>query len=290
MIRQRPGRKPLPIYGDVSRSATGSTSATIASNRWSSSFSAPGARPGYRRRPERKANLDVVETLCAILDQEQAARRLRRQLSRADHLRQGRPGWRSPLRHRCHAPGARAGLEAGGNLRDRHPQTVRLVPGQPGLGGQCTSGAYQSGVVALLNRILLRQPTARSAGSCSAPWRHWANCWSATAGAPISLDPEGPARLVRAERPQFIVNAGASTAVDKAESDADNARLIKCLRRRRYWPRRAKSLAAPGWCIATDYVFDGAAARLLQDAPTGPLSACCTLEGEQAIRAGMLAT
>lgn len=39
-------------------------------------------------------------------------------------------------------------------------------------------------------------------------------------------DPEGLARLVRAERPQFIVNAGAYTAVDKAESDADNARLI----------------------------------------------------------------
>lgn len=60
-------------------------------------------------------------------------------------------------------------------------------------------------------------------------------------------DPEGLARLVRAERPQFIVNAGAYTAVDKAESDADNARLINA--RAVAVLAEEAAFAAPGWCI-----------------------------------------
>ncbi|HCD6287555.1 TPA: dTDP-4-dehydrorhamnose reductase, partial [Pseudomonas aeruginosa] len=100
-------------------------------------------------------------------------------------------------------------------------------------------------------------------------------------------DPEGLARLVRAERPQFIVNAGAYTAVDKAESDADNARLINA----RAVAVLAEEAAACGaWLVhySTDYVFDGAgSAPFAEDAPTGPLSVYgqTKLEGEQAIRA-----
>ena len=100
-------------------------------------------------------------------------------------------------------------------------------------------------------------------------------------------DPEGLARLVRAERPQFIVNAGAYTAVDKAESDADNARLINA----RAVAVLAEEAAACGaWLVqySTDYVFDGAGSvPFAEDAPTGPLSVYgqTKLEGEQAIRA-----
>ena len=74
-------------------------------------------------------------------------------------------------------------------------------------------------------------------------------------------DPEGLARLVRAERPQFIVNAGAYTAVDKAESDADNARLINACA----VAVLAEEAAACGaWLVhySTDYVFDGAGSAL----------------------------
>ena len=100
-------------------------------------------------------------------------------------------------------------------------------------------------------------------------------------------DPEGLARLVRAERPQFIVNAGAYTAVDKAESDADNARLINA----RAVAVLAEEAAGCGaWLVhySTDYVFDGAGSvPFAEDAPTGPLSVYgqTKLEGEQAIRA-----
>ena len=68
-------------------------------------------------------------------------------------------------------------------------------------------------------------------------------------------DPEGLARLVRAERPQFIVNAGAYTAVDKP-SDADNARLINA----RAVAVLAEAAACGAWLVhySTDYVFDGA--------------------------------
>ena len=100
-----------------------------------------------------------------------------------------------------------------------------------------------------------------------------------------SRRPEGLARLVRAERPQFIVNAGAYTAVDKAESDADNARLINA---RAVAVLAEAALRRLAGALPTDYVFDGAgSAPFAEDAPTGPLSVYgqTKLEGEQAIRA-----
>ena len=92
--------------------------------------------------------------------------------------------------------------------------------------------------------------------------------------------------MLDALAPQVIVNAAAYTAVDKAESEPDQARAINAV--------------APGvlarWAAAqdatlvhysTDYVFDGSGDQpRAEDAPTGPLSVYgrTKLEGEQLIR------
>jgi dTDP-4-dehydrorhamnose reductase len=62
------------------------------------------------------------------------------------------------------------------------------------------------------------------------------------------------ARLVESARPDFIINAAAYTAVDKAESDAKRARLVNL--------QAVAALAASAhnsWLIhfSTDFIFDG---------------------------------
>ncbi|KRV73424.1 dTDP-4-dehydrorhamnose reductase [Pseudomonas citronellolis] len=99
-------------------------------------------------------------------------------------------------------------------------------------------------------------------------------------------DLAGLARLVAEERPDVIVNAGAYTAVDKAEGDVDAARRINA--------EAVATLAqaareVDAWLVhySTDYVFDGSGdAPFEEDAATGPLGVYgqTKLEGELAIR------
>ncbi|WP_454709901.1 dTDP-4-dehydrorhamnose reductase [Delftia acidovorans] len=95
------------------------------------------------------------------------------------------------------------------------------------------------------------------------------------------------ARTVRALRPDVIVNAAAHTAVDKAESEPDQARLLNALAPQ-VLAREAVQTGALLVHYSTDYVFDGSgsAARTETDA-TAPLSAygSSKLEGEQLIQA-----
>ena len=88
-------------------------------------------------------------------------------------------------------------------------------------------------------------------------------------------------------RPDLIVNAAAYTAVDAAETDVANARLVNCEA-----PRVMAEVA--GECKAlfvhysTDYVFDGASrAAYTEASPTQPLGVygASKLEGEQAVTA-----
>lgn len=93
--------------------------------------------------------------------------------------------------------------------------------------------------------------------------------------------------MMRRERPDLVINAGAYTAVDLAERERDaafaiNARAPQVLADE---ARRAGSLLIH---YSTDYVFDGrASVPYDEDAPTGPLNVYgeSKLAGEQAIAA-----
>ena len=73
-----------------------------------------------------RQNIVVVKTICALLDQHATAGR-RTYARIADHLRQGSPGSRPPLRDRCLQVAERTGLGALGDLRAGHGTHGRLV-------------------------------------------------------------------------------------------------------------------------------------------------------------------
>jgi dTDP-4-dehydrorhamnose reductase len=97
--------------------------------------------------------------------------------------------------------------------------------------------------------------------------------------------PEQLAQTVLAYKPDFIVNAAAHTAVDKAESEPEQAKLLNTD------APAALAIAAAqvgAWLVhySTDYVFDGSGTHPRQeDEGTGPLSVYgqTKLDGEKAI-------
>ncbi len=99
-------------------------------------------------------------------------------------------------------------------------------------------------------------------------------------------NPAGIADTVRALRPDVIVNAAAHTAVDKAESEPDRARLLNATTPG-VVAQEAARLGAWLAHYSTDYVFDGSGSRpwVETDAPA-PLSVYgrTKLEGEQLIQ------
>lgn len=100
-------------------------------------------------------------------------------------------------------------------------------------------------------------------------------------------DPAACAALIRAARPAAVINAAAYTAVDKAESDADIARLVNA-QAPAAMAAACAELGIPFVHVSTDYVFDGSGdAPRAEDAPTGPLGVYgqTKLDGERAIAA-----
>jgi dTDP-4-dehydrorhamnose reductase len=99
--------------------------------------------------------------------------------------------------------------------------------------------------------------------------------------------PESLRRLIRAVRPEVIVNSAAHTAVDKAESEPDFARALNATAPG-VVAQEAAALGALMVHYSTDYVFDGSgSAPRDETATTGPLSVYgrTKLEGEDLVRA-----
>jgi dTDP-4-dehydrorhamnose reductase len=99
--------------------------------------------------------------------------------------------------------------------------------------------------------------------------------------------PESLRHLIRAVRPDVVVNSAAHTAVDKAESEPDLARTINATAPGLI-AQEAAALGALLVHYSTDYVFDGTGQHARkEDADTGPLSVYgrSKLEGEALIRA-----
>ena len=99
--------------------------------------------------------------------------------------------------------------------------------------------------------------------------------------------PEALAATIRQLRPDVIVNAGAYTAVDKAESEPEQARLINA-HAPEVLAREAEALGA--WFIhySTDYVFNGSGTVPWQESDaTAPLNVYgqSKLEGELRVQA-----
>lgn len=97
--------------------------------------------------------------------------------------------------------------------------------------------------------------------------------------------PDDLAAVVKRERPDVIVNAAAYTAVDKAESEPDKARLVNATA----VAALARAAADHGAALvhySTDYVFDGTkAGRYVETDDSCPLSVYgrTKLEGEAAV-------
>jgi dTDP-4-dehydrorhamnose reductase len=93
-------------------------------------------------------------------------------------------------------------------------------------------------------------------------------------------------RLVDSIRPDVIVNAAAYTAVDRAETEAEQARLVNTTGPA-HLARAAASRDARLIHISTDFVFDGmSSAPYRPDDPANPLSVygVTKLGGELAVR------
>ncbi|MEO8738914.1 MAG: dTDP-4-dehydrorhamnose reductase [Casimicrobiaceae bacterium] len=100
-------------------------------------------------------------------------------------------------------------------------------------------------------------------------------------------DRDAIVELVRATRPQLIVNAAAYTAVDRAESEPEQAQAINATAPG-VLAEEARRLGATLIHFSTDYVFDGTVATPYDEqAPTRPLGVYgqTKLAGEQAIAA-----
>lgn len=92
--------------------------------------------------------------------------------------------------------------------------------------------------------------------------------------------------LVEAEKPQWIINAAAYTAVDKAEADPERAGLLNATAVKNL-VSAAEAVGAGFVQVSTDYVFDGNTPAdrhaLLETDPVGPQSVygSTKLEGEE---------
>jgi dTDP-4-dehydrorhamnose reductase len=98
--------------------------------------------------------------------------------------------------------------------------------------------------------------------------------------------PDSIRREIRAFQPQIIINAGAYTAVDKAESEEPLARAINA-DAPAVMAEEAQTIGAALVHYSTDYVFNGTKNQpYLESDPTNPLSAYgrTKLAGETAIR------
>ncbi|TJZ87377.1 dTDP-4-dehydrorhamnose reductase [Paracoccus hibiscisoli] len=100
-------------------------------------------------------------------------------------------------------------------------------------------------------------------------------------------DPAACAGALREARPRAVINAAAYTAVDRAETDPDTARLVNA-DAPTAMAQACAELGIPVLHISTDYVFDGSGDQArAEDAPTAPLGVygATKLAGEQGVAA-----
>lgn len=86
-------------------------------------------------------------------------------------------------------------------------------------------------------------------------------------------DPTRVARLIEQERPDYVINAAAYTAVDKAETEEAAAQVINALTPS-VMAETTRRIGGTLIHYSTDYVFDGSSPRAYaEDDPPAPLNA-----------------
>ena len=138
-------------------------------------------------------------------------------------------------------------------------------------------------------KVLLFGSNGQLGSACR---RHWANSdfelIALDRGGADFSDPRAVDNAVQKYRPDFVVNACAYTAVDKAESDAEAAFQVNGDSVGRLASACA-SMDIPVLHVSTDYVFDGRGTRpYLEDDAVDPqgVYGASKLEGEKRLQAG----
>ena len=138
-----------------------------------------------------------------------------------------------------------------------------------------------------MKRVLVTGAAGQVGAAVAAQLR---GSWEVIAHDRASLDLADPARIAAAvaeARPDVIVNAGAYTAVDRAETDTQAALAANSVAPGAIGIA-AKHVGAVVIHFSTDYVFDGTkAAPYLESDPTNPVSVygASKLTGERALAA-----
>ena len=153
---------------------------------------------------------------------------------------------------------ARARLEAGRNLRDRHPQDRALVPQQRRWVAHVHSGAYREWVGdAVRQQRRMKILLLGKDGQVGWELQRALAPLGELAGARLRSRPISPATcgvrasaVVRRFRPDVIVNAAAYTAVDKAESEPDHVRAVSIPNQSLSSPKKQAAVRL-GSCVCT---------------------------------------
>ena len=292
MILNALDRKPLPVYGDGSNvrdwlfveDHARALGVILAKGQ-------PGETYNVGGRNER-TNIDVVRQIC-LVDGSPSPRRCA--LPRAHFIRDRSSGARPALCDRRDQAGNRARMARARDLRDRDREdrpmvsrAQRLVEAVAGQGLQ-RRAAWPRESLRRGCDCMSSAGRGRLPGRCGKPQRGTTTSFSAVAQRP-DVDLLRPASIAQALadfRPDIVVNPAAYTAVDKAESEPDQAFALN-----RDGAGAVAAAAAnqgvPVIHLSTDYVFDGTKdAPYVESDPVNPQSVYgrSKLEGELAVAA-----
>ncbi len=233
-----------------------------------------------------KTNLDVVETICALMD-ELAPSEQDRPAQVADQFRHRSSGPRHALRDRCRQDRDRPRLGAARDVRDRPAQDGGMVSRQPQLvgahpqrrlsrraaGGRCL-------ILVFGGNGQLGQELTRAAAMRTAPL-------TALSRSESDITDSAAVRgAIAQHRPSLVVNAASYTKVDLAEKEAEAARQANEVGPAVLGTACA-SAGIPLVHISTDYVFDGAKpSAYVEDDPIAPINGygASKAGGERAVR------
>ena len=220
-----------------------------------------------------KTNLEVVETICALMDELSPSSKIGpREI--ADQFRRRPTGTRSPVRHQCRQDRNRSRVAAARNVRDRPAQDGGVVSRQPRVVGAHPQRRLSRRTAGGRGLILvfggngqLGQELTRAAAARGMPLTALTRSEADITDSAVVGD-----AIVR-HRPSLVVNAASYTKVDLAETETEEARQGNEVGPAVLGAACA-SAGVPLIHVSTDYVFDGTkSSAYVEDDPIAPVNA-----------------